>query len=319
MSANLDKNLIHSLADVQSNQIGKDTRIWQFSVVLKGAQIGKNCNVCANVFIENDVIIGNNVTIKNGVQLWDGVRLGNSVFVGPNVTFTNDSFPRSRHYPETFAKTVVKDYASIGANATILPGVTIAEGAMIGAGAVVTRDVPPNAVVVGNPAAVIGYTNSMKYSAFTQSSELDPKGGDQIELGVSGAFLSQLPLVSDMRGTLSVAEYEKHIPFVPKRLFWVFDVPTKEIRGEHAHKELHEYLICVRGSVSVVLDDTKVRKEVTLDQPNIGLYIPPLVWRVLYKYTQDSVLMVAASAAYDASDYLREYSDFVEYVNRKAL
>ncbi|MDP1872154.1 MAG: acyltransferase [Gallionella sp.] len=146
---------IHPLADVQSKQIGEGTRIWQFCVVFAEAKIGKNCNICANVLIENDVVIGNNVTIKSGVQLWDGVRIEDNVFIGPNATFTNDLMPRSKVYPDQFLQTVIKAGASIGANATILPGLTIGENAMIGAGSVVTKDVHDGAVVVGNPARIV--------------------------------------------------------------------------------------------------------------------------------------------------------------------
>ena len=146
---------IHTLSDVQSPHIGEGTSVWQFVVVLAGARIGKNCNLCAQVFVENDVIVGDNVTVKCGVQLWDGVTLEDDVFVGPNATFTNDPYPRSKVYPEKFGRTVVKRGASIGANATILPGITLGEGCLVGAGAVVTKDVPPGAVVVGNPARVV--------------------------------------------------------------------------------------------------------------------------------------------------------------------
>jgi len=148
---------VHPLSDVQSQNIGEGTRIWQFCVVLPQAKIGANCNICAHVLIENDVIIGDNVTIKSGVQLWDGVRIEDNVFIGPNVTFTNDLQPRSKIYPEVFLQTVVKEGASIGANATILPGVTIGEKAMVGAGAVVTKEVPASAVVVGNPARLVRF------------------------------------------------------------------------------------------------------------------------------------------------------------------
>ena len=150
-------SFIHKLASVETSLIGDGTRIWQFVVVLEGAEIGKDCNICSHVFVENDVFIGNRVTIKSGVQVWDGITIEDDVFIGPNVTFTNDKFPRSKVYPDDFSSIFVKSNASIGANATILPDVTIGEGAMVGAGAVVTKDVPPNTVVVGNPAKIMRY------------------------------------------------------------------------------------------------------------------------------------------------------------------
>lgn len=148
---------VHPLADVQSCHIGSATRIWQFVVILPRARIGMDCNICSHVLIENDVIIGDRVTVKSGVQLWDGLRIEDDVFIGPNVTFTNDPFPRSKQYPSTFAVTTVKYGASIGGGATVLPGLTIGSGAMVGAGAVVTKSVPDNAVVVGNPARIVRY------------------------------------------------------------------------------------------------------------------------------------------------------------------
>ena len=148
---------IHPLADVVARDIGPRTRIWQFVVVLGGARIGADCNICAHVFIEGDVVIGDRVTVKSGVQLWDGLRVADDVFIGPNATFTNDLFPRSRRYPERFPQTIIEAGASIGAGAVILPGVRIGRGAMVGAGAVVTRDVAPNSLVVGNPARHVRY------------------------------------------------------------------------------------------------------------------------------------------------------------------
>jgi acetyltransferase-like isoleucine patch superfamily enzyme len=146
---------IHALADVQSKNIGAKTRIWQFTVVLKAAVIGSDVNICAQCFVENDVKIGNRVTIKNGVQIWDGIELEDDVFIGPNVTFTNDKYPRSKIYPEAFLKTVVKQGASIGAGAVIVPGITIGAGALVAAGSVVTKSVPDNMLVMGNPARII--------------------------------------------------------------------------------------------------------------------------------------------------------------------
>lgn len=159
-----DSVFVHERAIVEPGaRIGAGTRIWAFAHVLGGAVIGRDCNICDQTFIENDVVIGDRVTIKCGVQVWDGVRLDDDVFVGPNATFTNDLFPRSKHYPEKISETHVSRGASIGANATILAGRTIGERAMVGAGAVVTKDVPPYAIVVGNPAVIRGYvTDSEK-------------------------------------------------------------------------------------------------------------------------------------------------------------
>jgi acetyltransferase-like isoleucine patch superfamily enzyme len=149
--------MIHPTAEIQSQSIGENTSVWQYCIILKGAKIGDNCNINCHVFIENDVIIGNNVTVKPGVQLWDGVHLEDDVFIGPNVTFTNDIAPRSKYYPDSFLKTIVRQGASIGANATIIAGITIGQYAMIGAGSVVTKTVPDYTIWYGNPAEFKGY------------------------------------------------------------------------------------------------------------------------------------------------------------------
>lgn len=146
------KYFIHPLADVQTKNIGNDTKFWQFCIVLQNAKVGKNCNINSHTFIENDVIIANNVTVKCGVYLWDGLRIEDNVFIGPNVTFTNDKYPRSKEYPQEFQTTVIKKGASIGANSTILGGVTVGENSMIGAGSLVTKNIPDRELWVGNPA-----------------------------------------------------------------------------------------------------------------------------------------------------------------------
>lgn len=153
-------NNIHPTADVKTKNIGNNTNIWQYCVVFQNASIGSNCNICAYVLIENDVNIGNNVTIKSGVQVWDAVTIEDDVFIGPNVTFTNDIAPRSKMHPERFAKTLVKKGASIGANSTIIAGHTIGKYAMIGAGSVVTKDVPDNTLWYGSPAIQKGYVTN---------------------------------------------------------------------------------------------------------------------------------------------------------------
>jgi UDP-2-acetamido-3-amino-2,3-dideoxy-glucuronate N-acetyltransferase len=145
---------IHNLADVQTTAIGKNTKIWQYCVILKGAKIGSNVNICSHCFIENDVTIGNNVTVKNGIYIFDGITLEDNVFIGPNVTFTNDKYPFSKVRPTTLPKTLIKKGTSVGGGAVILPGITIGENAMIGAGAIVAKDVPPNVVIYGNAASI---------------------------------------------------------------------------------------------------------------------------------------------------------------------
>ena len=157
MEKTLNKTFVHKLADVSSAAIGEGTRIWQYVVILAGARIGADCNICSHVLIENDVIIGNRVTVKSGVQLWDGLRVGDDVFIGPNATFTNDKFPRSKQYPAKCLETTIENGASIGAGAVILPGITIGSKSMIAAGSVVTRNVDSRSLVQGNPARHIRF------------------------------------------------------------------------------------------------------------------------------------------------------------------
>lgn len=310
-----DKNMsdyyVHNNGIVEPGaRIGKNTRVWAFAHVLPGAVIGEDCNICDGVFIENDVVIGHRVTIKCGVQVWDGVTLEDDVFVGPNATFTNDPFPRSKQYPEAFARTLVRHGASIGANATLLPGIEIGQNAMVGAGAVVTRNVPPNAIVVGNPARIKGYVSTSEREPADIVPSRSVQAGAPVEI-LGGVRLYQMPRASDMRGDLSVGEYGKDLPFVPERYFLVYNVPSKEVRGEHAHKTLHQFLICVRGSCSVVVDDGRDRREVVLDDPSVGLHVPPMVWATQYNYTPDALLLVLASDPYDPDDYIRSYETYL--------
>jgi len=150
---------VHPLSDVQTTNIGEGTRVWQFAIILAEAIIGKDCNINCHTFIENDVIIGDSVTIKAGVQLWNGIHVEDDVFIGPNVTFTNDKSPRSKQYLQQYSKTILKKGSSLGANATILPGLIIGKYSLVGAGSVVISDVPDYAVVYGNPATIRGWVD----------------------------------------------------------------------------------------------------------------------------------------------------------------
>lgn len=310
---------IHELSCVKSSRIGTGTKVWQYVIILENALIGESCNICSHCLIENDVIIGDRVTIKCGVQVWDGLRIEDDVFVGPNATFTNDLFPRSKQYPEKFAQTVLQKGASIGANATILAGITIGRNAMVGAGAVVTKNVPPNAIVVGNPARITGYVSTTPAQQKHSEISLGKIDGAIGQSSIPGVQFIRLPIIPDLRGSLSFAEVGQYLPFTPKRYFLVYDVKSREVRGEHAHRELHQFLVCVKGSCSVMVDDGNCREEYILASPGAALHIPPMVWGVQYKYSSDAVLMVLASDVYNSDDYIRDYDEFIAAVRSREV
>lgn len=315
-SARPDTFFVHPQALCESKTIGEKTRIWAFAHVLPGARIGRDCNICDHVFIENDVVIGERVTVKCGVQLWDGVRIADDVFIGPNATFSNDKYPRSKHYQSTVLETHVGRGASIGGGAAILPGLRIGAHAMVGAGSVVTHDVPARAIVSGNPARIVGYVDARRRPISTAPASEPPDGAEVLETAVRGVTVHRLLLANDLRGTLSAGEFPHQIPFVPKRYFIVFDVPGQDIRGEHAHRHCHQFMVCARGSVTVVVDDGKTSEEIPLHSPNLGLYVPPKIWAVQYKYSPDALLLVFASDPYDPDDYIRDYDDFLSAIQK---
>lgn len=295
---------VHPQGICESTDVGKGTRIWAFAHVLPGARIGSDVNVNDGVFIENDVVLGDRVTVKCGVQLWDGIRLEDDVFVGPNVTFTNDAFPRSKKYPERFLPTIIRRGASVGGGATILPGLTIGRNAMVGAGAVVTRDVPANAIVVGNPARIVGYVGA-------------PQGVDAPAALATGGVsqtgpgsLLPVTVARDLRGSLAAVEFSS-LPFTPRRFFSVFGVPSQDVRAEHAHRQCEQFLIALAGSVTCLVDDGHRRASYQLNSPTMGLHMPAMTWGTQYRYSADAVLGVFASLTYDPTDYIRTYDEFL--------
>jgi acetyltransferase-like isoleucine patch superfamily enzyme/dTDP-4-dehydrorhamnose 3,5-epimerase-like enzyme len=302
----------HPSAIVESTCIGARTRLCAFTHVLSGAIIGDDCDIYDHVFVQNDVVIGNRVTVQCGVQLWDGVRLEDDVFVGSNATFSNDPRSRSCQRLATPAQTVIRHGASIGANATILEGVTIGPGAKVDAGTVVTADVPANAVVSGNPAQITGYADTDVHLLEAQ----EPTKVAIEHLAVGGVTVYRLPVIRDLRGSLAVGELGKQLPFEPKRFFVVHDVPSRHVRGEHAHRTLHQFLVCLKGELSLVVDDGCRRQEVRLQSPEVGVHLPPMVWAVQYRFSPDAVLLVLASDAYDPLDYIRDYEEYQELTCR---
>jgi acetyltransferase-like isoleucine patch superfamily enzyme len=302
----------HPSAIVESDLIGPRTRIWAFAHVLPTAQIGADCNICDHTLIENGAVIRDRVTVKCYVQVGEGVTLEDDVFVGPNVGFTNDRFPRSRQWPAAYTRTLVKRGASIGANASILPGLTIGSKAMIGAGAVVTRDVPARAIVIGNPGFVKGYVDAtdraLDRPEVHRQDSATPLAG--------GAVLFELPHHQDPRGLLSFAQIEDSLPFPVVRYFLVYGVPDRRTRGEHAHKALHQFLVCVSGNCAVRVFDGQVSDEVRLDRPELGLHVPPMVWTTQYKFSSDAVLLVLASDIYRESDYIRDPDEYLTMLGK---
>lgn len=302
---------VHPQGICESPHVGDGTQIWAFAHVLPGARLGRDVNVNDGVFIENDVVIGDRVTLKCGVQVWDGIRLEDDVFVGPNVTFTNDPFPRSKQYPGSFATTIVRQGASIGGGAVILPGLAIGRRAMVGAGAVVTRDVPPNAIVVGNPARIVGYVDDVNVP--TTPPAITPTPGTT---GPGPGAVFPVTVAQDMRGSLAAVEFAS-LPFVPRRFFSVFAVPSSDVRGQHAHHHCHQFLVALAGSVTCLVDDGVERATYHLTSPSQGLHMPPLTWGSQYHYSPDAVLGVFASHPYDPEDYIRTYDEFLSVVESR--
>lgn len=288
-------------------QIGAKTRVWAFAHVLPGAKIGEECNICDHCYVENDVVLGNRVTVKPFVPLPDGLRIEDDVFIGPNAAFTNDHFPRSKHFLSEFPHTTLRKGCTIGANAVVLPGVTVGRHAMVGSGAVVSNDVPPNGIVMGAPARVVGFVNSKRDGHLNPITVED----DTTELTATGVSLIKLKTISDPDGSLVVNEIAKLLPFTTKRYFLVYDVPYHDVRGLHAHRVQHQFLTCVRGSVHVMVDDGHHRAEVILDSPGVGLYAPPMHWGAQYKYSPGSVMLALSSSEYDPDDYIHDYDEFL--------
>lgn len=280
----------HSLtAQVQTgSQVAASAELGDFVVVYPGASVGEHCRV------------------RGFTQLWPGVSLKEGVELGPGVTMEAPAEGGS-------SDIVIGEHCRIGAGALLGRGVRIGQGAEVAPGAVVAQNVPPHAIVSGSPARITGYTQntSSERSTAWHSHATFPATPSVVRLGVGDVTMHRFKFLQDPRGDLSVGEFIRDIPFAPKRYFLVMNVPNDKTRGEHAHYRCHQFLVCVKGSCAVVVDDTRNRCEVQLDSPDMGLYLPPMTWGIQYKYSADAVLMVFASDYYEADDYIRDYDDFL--------
>ena len=253
--------------------------------------------------IDPSVVLPDDIVVKSGAYLPAGLTLEGGCHIGPNVAFIDGR-------PITVGAGVW-----IGANAIVHAGITIAAKAVVRPGSVVGRSVPSGAIVEGNPAAIVGYVNADREAVRARQDVPPPPGAVAHETPVRGVTIHHFPLIPDLRGHLTVGEFDRQIPFLPKRYFMVFGVPNREVRGEHAHRVCHQFLVCPRGDCSVVADDGTHRAEVLLDTPHKGLYLPPMTWGIQYKHSADAVLLVFASHHYDAADYIRQYDDFIQAVD----
>lgn len=252
------------------------------SFISQEATLAKDAAISPGTIINGKCIVGSGCRIDTGVILESGV----------------DSI------------ITLEENVHIQAGAIITGNLTISRNALIHAGSIVTRDVPPHAIVTGNPAKIVGYTG--KNESPVPSQRQAPNKPSIVKTNVNGVTLHRLPKVLDLRGNLTVGEFEKSIPFDAKRYFMVFGVPNAEVRGEHAHRTCHQFLICAHGQISVVADDGINREEFLLNDPSIGLHLPPLTWGIQYKYSNDAVLLVFASEYYDSEEYIRDYSEFMQ-------
>lgn len=287
-----------------SSQVDPTSHIAADVSVDPTAYIGPNCHLKGRIVIEaGAVLIG-------GITLVGEVHVGKGAYIEPGVCLAaaqaDDTVQASR--------VEIGQNVHLGASTVLCGRVTIGNGAWIGAGTVVVRNIPPHAIVTGHPAMIIGYVDPASGRHAGPTSLLVPPEQPGVMMGqVEGVALHRLAHICDLRGDISVGEFERDVPFQPKRYFLVFDVPSSQTRGEHAHRKCHQFLLAVAGTVSVVVDDGIRREEVQLDRPNVGLLIPAGIWGIQYKYSSDAVLLVFASEHYDADDYIRNYDDFLRF------
>jgi len=265
------------------------------------AQLSASGSIHSSASVGAGASIGEHCVIEAGARVGAGAHIGAGSRIGPNAVLES---------ADGTQVVTVRERVRVGANSTVVAGVTIAPEAVVRPGAVVTRSVPPRAIVEGNPATIIGYVETESVGRSQSGPAITAARGVE-STQVRGVTLHRLPLIPDLRGSLTVGEFAQDIPFLPRRYFLVFGVPNREVRGEHAHRECHQFLICVRGSCSVVADDGERRVEVLLDAPEKGLYLPPWTWGIQYKYSSDAVLLVFASHHYDAADYIRDYAEYL--------
>lgn len=293
---------IHRHALCESPDVGSGTTVAAFAHIARGAQVGSDCRISSGVLIDTGAIVGDRVTIGGNVHVPCGVRIHDDATIGANVSFASDPTDN------TSDSIVIGRGARIGVNATLLAGVTVGPSAVVRAGTLIDRSVPHFAIAEGNPARITGYVGSDQLPSAPAHEYLGKTPGG---LRVAGVTVHEFPVVRDLRGDLAVCEFASHLPFSPKRFFVVYNVPSGESRGAHAHRQCAQLLVAMHGAISVVVDDGNRRQEILLDSPNVGLHIPPMVWGIQYRYSAGATLLVLASHPYANEDYIRDYDHFL--------
>lgn len=297
-------------ADTGMKSLGEGTLVGQFCAIHEDARIGSNCRIGSGVCIGNQVTICDDVLVEDGCVIAGEVLIHSKARVGSNVTFLGEGVEAVQAVGKL--STVVQQGAVIGGGATVFPGITVGRGARVAPAAVVTRDVPSHAIVEGNPARIAGY--SEKQAPGPPRNAVSIAGDDGQFNAIHGISFVHFKTASDLRGDLMAVDLSKDAPFQVKRVFFINNVSSDRVRGEHGHRECHQLLVCLQGSVMVSADNGLERGQWLLNGPAVGLHIHPMVWAAQYQYSADAVLCVFASHAYDPDDYIRDYEEYLRIV-----
>ena len=294
--------MVHPTAVVETRDLAAGTAVGAYSRIAAEVEIAGACSIGAHTLLEGPIQLAAGIEVGSYAYLRGPLVVEGGVRIGPRCCIDAGSGAP--------AGIVLGEGAVVGSNATIWPGVSVGKRACIEPGSVVDKNVPAMAVVAGNPARIVRYSGAPSVPS-------DVLAGSPAEVTatlIRGVTLRRLPLYEDLRGNLTFGEEQRHVPFPIRRYFVSFAVSSEHVRGEHAHRTLHQFLICVHGRVHIVADDGFNQADFLLDRPTLGIHIPPMTWSVQYRFSADAVLLALCSENYDPADYIRDYAEFLNLV-----